>query len=202
MGRKKKVRNRAEARFLAPVLFLDFSYLLRTPYPGNQGPFGSPFPALLTTPRPDCGWQISKEPGGLPVPDGISGTTCAFPDKHKVIWSSLAAWNCHVLYKTNYLKLALTSKLEPSSVFSPMLTLWGLSVLHSSHYPLLGLVGGTGKQWEEWLKFQNRSISRQSGGNNRHFLGGFVNGFLLNLWFLTSPTPYRQAASSGLLTWS
>ena len=42
-------------------------------------------PALWTAPRSDGVWHNSETPGWLPGPDGISGTKCPFPDKHRVI---------------------------------------------------------------------------------------------------------------------
>lgn len=46
-----------------------------------------------------------------------------------VFWSSLLAWSCCFFDKINHLKLALTRKLEPSSVFFFLFLTWSLNVL-------------------------------------------------------------------------
>lgn len=101
-----------------------------------------------------------------------------------VIWSSCTAWSCCFLDEINHLKLALTSKLEPSSVFSFLPPTCSLNVPWLR--PLLTTwVGGSGdafnKQRGNWLRSQNCSIRGQSFGNNHHFQECFTNNFLLNI---------------------
>lgn len=186
--RKKWMKSGAKAWFLSGALFLDFSYPLRGLCPGKQAPCWRPFPAPLTSPQSDSGWHISKEPGWLPVPDGFLGLSVLFLTNTSYL-SFTHYVELRFFYKINYLKLALTRKLEPSSVFFSPPSFWSPSVLSSRPLSATWVGWGTlNKQWVEWLKFQNCSISRQSWGHNRHFLGYFTNTFLLNI---------QQISSSG-----
>lgn len=58
------------------------------PVSGSRGfppPSSVLFPAPRTAPGSDGGWQISAEPGWLPVPDGTSGTRRPLPDMHEAV---------------------------------------------------------------------------------------------------------------------
>lgn len=85
---EEKGQTTAEAPRSSLDLFLDAGHVSRGPCRGpgaSLRPSSVLFPAPRTAPGSDGGWQISAEPGWLPVPDGTSGTRRPLPDMHEAV---------------------------------------------------------------------------------------------------------------------
>lgn len=101
-----------------------------------------------------------------------------------VIWSLLVAWSCCFLDKINHVKLALTIKLEPSSVFFFLSPTWSPNVL--SLRPLLATrVGGerihiTSRVREPAWNFRIVPSEDKASETIPIFQTWFTNNFLLN----------------------